>query len=357
MELTTLGWTQALAEAFAPHAGEGVLPGRVALEHTHIYRVLTSEGEWLARVAGRLRYQAAARADFPAVGDWVAVERGAGAGDARIRAVLPRYSQFSRRAAGDVTEQQIVAANIDTVFLVGGLDDDFNPRRIERYLLVAWESGAQPVIVLNKADLVTDAGRAVEDVRRVAPAVPVHAVSCRIPESLAALRAYLGEGRTAALLGSSGVGKSTIVNQLMGKEVLRTREVREWDSRGRHTTTGRQLIVLPGGGVLIDTPGMRELQLWETGEALGGAFKDIEDLVGGCRFRDCRHETEPGCAVRAAVEAGDLAPERLASYHKLRVEQAFQARQQDQRAQIEDKRKGRIGSKALAKRLKDKGRG
>jgi len=356
MDLTALGWGPALEDAFSTHAAEGLVPGRVALEHTHIYRVVTSDGEWLARVSGRLRHHAGVRSDFPAVGDWVAVERSPQDGDARIRAVLPRFSRFSRRAAGDPTEEQIVAANINTVFLVGGLDRDFNPRRIERYLVVARESGATPVIVLNKADVVEDPERFAEEVRRLAPAVPVHALSCRRPESLAVLRSYLGHGQTAALLGSSGVGKSTIVNQLIGKELLRTRDVRESDSRGRHTSTARQLVLLPEGGVLIDTPGMRELQLWDTGDALTGAFADIDELSTECRFRDCRHDNEPGCAVRAAVASGALAPERLESFRKLRDEQDFQIRQQDQRAQIEDKRKSRIASKALSKRLKDKGR-
>lgn len=353
-DLAELGWTDARAAAFAPHAADGLLPGRVSLEHTHIYRVLLAEGERLGRVSGRLRHEAASRADFPAVGDWVAVETSALEGDARIRAVLPRVSRFSRRAAGDATEEQVVAANIDVVFLVGGLDRDFNPRRIERYLVVAWESGAAPVIVLNKADLVDDPAPFVEDVRALAPAVPVHAVSARAPQSLEVLQQYLARGRTAALLGSSGVGKSSIVNALIGEELLRTRDVREWDSRGRHTTSSRQLILLPGSGVLIDTPGMRELQLWETGEALAETFLDVEGLAEGCRFRDCRHRGEPGCAVSEAVADGRLSTGRLESYHKLQDEQAYQNRMQDQRAQLEEKRRWKIITKAANKHMRDK---
>jgi ribosome biogenesis GTPase len=355
-DLAALGWTDRLAESFAPYAAEDLVPSRVALEHTHIYRVLGEAGEWLARVSGRLRHHAETRADFPAVGDWVAVEPPTGGGDARIRAVLPRFSRFSRRAAGNPTEEQIVAANIDTVFLVSGLDGDFNPRRIERYLVVAHDSGATPVIVLNKADLADDPDALVREVEAMAVGVDVHQISCRRPESLDVLQRYLGRGRTGALLGSSGVGKSSIVNQLVGFDLLRTRDVRVADSRGRHTSTARQLVLLPGGGVLIDTPGMRELQLWETAETVGGTFADIEARAEDCRFRDCQHRTEPGCAVRAAVDAGEIPATRLDSFHKLLAEQAYQATQQDERAQIELKRRGRIGSKALQKRLKEKGR-
>lgn len=368
VDLAALGWNERLAEAFEPYSTQGFVPARVALEHTHIYRVLLPEsppgssvspvlpvaGERLARIAGRLRHQAASRADYPAVGDWVVIEPAPGDADVRIRAVLPRFSRFSRRAAGDVTEEQVVAANIDTVFLVGGLDRDFNPRRLERYLLVAWESGASPVIVLNKADLVDDPETYAEQVRQLAPAVPVHAVTTLQPETLDVLLGHLGVGRTGALLGSSGVGKSSIVNALIGEELLRTRGVREWDSRGRHTTTGRQLVIMPGTGVLIDTPGMRELQLWETGEALAGTFGDVEEIAAGCRFRDCRHREEPGCAVRTAVEEGSLAAGRLESYHKLQAEQAYQARMQDQRAQIEEKRRWRVQTKAANKHIRQK---
>lgn len=354
-DLHALGWRPAFDDAFAPYRGEGVEPARVALEHTHIYRVFAASGEWLARVSGRLRHHAERRRDFPAVGDWVVIEAAAG-GEARIHAVLPRFSRFSRRAAGDSTEEQIVAANIDVVLLVTGLDGDFNLRRIERYLVVAWDSGATPVVVLNKTDLVDDPRAMVDDVRASAPGVDVHAVSTRHPQSLDVLRGYLGEGRTGALLGSSGVGKSSIVNQLIGQELLRTRDVRVSDSRGRHTSAARQLVLLPGHGVLIDTPGMRELQLWETGESLAGTFSDIDALAADCRFRDCQHRTEPGCAVRAAVDAGDLTSERLESFYKLSAEQAHQARQLDARAQIEEKRRGRIGAKALRNVLKDKGK-
>lgn len=356
MTLEDLGWTARFAEAFAPHAGEGVEPARVSLEHTHIYRVLTPGVERLARVAGRLRHGAAQRADFPAVGDWVVLEAGAAGSDARIRAVLPRATHFSRRAAGNPTEEQVVAANIDVVLLVSGLDHDFNPRRIERYLVTAWDSGAAPIIVLNKADLVADPAAFVAEVEAVAPGVPVVAVSAKRPETLETVRRHLGKGRTAALLGSSGVGKSSIANALIGEAILRTHEVRESDSRGRHTTTGRQLVLLPGGGILIDTPGMRELQLWESIETVAGAFSDIDVLAAGCRFRDCRHATEPGCAVVAAAAAGTLPAARLESFRKLQGEQAHLAAQQDERARIEQKRAGKIGAKALRQRLKDKGR-
>lgn len=355
IDLAALGWNARLDEAFAPFAAGGLVPARVALEHTHVYRVFATPGEWLARVSGRLRHRAAHRVDFPAVGDWVAVEPPAGAGDARIHSVLPRTSRFSRRAAGDPTEEQIVAANIDTVFLVSGLDADFNRRRIERYLAVALESGATPVIVLNKADLVDDAEAIARDVRSATPGVDVHAVTCRDARSLDPLRAYLGVGKTGALLGSSGVGKSSIVNRLVGEELLRTRDVRASDSRGRHASTARQLVLLPGHGVLIDTPGMRELQLWETGESLAGTFAEIEARAAGCRFRDCQHRTEPGCAVREAVKAGEIAADRLESFYKLSAEQAHQDRQKDERGLIEEKRRGRIGAKSLRRVLKDKG--
>jgi len=356
VDLTALGWNERIAEAFSVHAAEGFVPARIALEHTHIYRVFTESGEWLARISGRLRHSAETRADFPAVGDWVAIEPPVEGQEARIRALLPRFSRFSRRAAGDPTEEQIVAANIDVVFLVSGLDGDFNPRRIERYLVVAWESGATPVIVLNKADLVDDLSSIVEDVRTLAVGVEIHAVSCQMPGSVDVLRPYLGHGQTGALLGSSGVGKSSIVNQLVGFDLMTTREVRESDSRGRHMSSARQLVLLPGHGVLIDTPGMRELQLWETGDAIAGTFADIDALAEQCRFRDCQHRTEPGCAVRAAVESGELAAARLESFHKLAAEQAYQARQQDQRAQLETKRRDRIGAKAVRKIIKDKGK-
>ena len=354
VDLAALGWDARLEDAFGAHAAAARVPARVSLEHTHIYRVVTRDGEMLARVAGRLRHEAASRADFPSVGDWVALEPPQHGGEARIHAVLPRFSRFSRRAAGDPTEEQIVAANVDTVFLVTGLDGNFNPRRIERYLLVASQSGASPVVVLNKADLVDDVEAYVAQVRPLAPALPIHAVSARQPGTLEALRTHLGFGRTGALLGSSGVGKSTIVNRLVGQDLLRTHDVRDWDSRGRHTSANRQLVLLPGGGVLIDTPGMRELQLWETGEALSGTFEDIDSLAAECRFRDCSHRAEPDCAVVAAVGHGDLPAARLESYRKLRAEQEHQARQQDQRAQIEQKRQGRILSKAARKHIKEK---
>ena len=353
--LENLGWNDRFAEAFAPLAGHNREPARVVLEHTHIYRVACAEQELLGRVSGRLRHRAGSRPDYPAVGDWVVIES-TDAAEARIHAVLPRFSRFSRHAAGDVTEEQVLAANVDVVFLVGGLDGDFNPKRLERYLVVAWESGAMPVIVLNKADLVDDPARHVSEVQSRAPGVAVHAVSAKTPETLDALRAHLGRGKTGALLGSSGVGKSTIVNRLLGQDLLRTRDVRISDSRGRHTSTARQLVVLDSDGILIDTPGMRELQLWDTGESLGDAFADIAELSAGCRFRDCRHVSEPGCAVRAAVERGELSADRFESYGKLAGEREHQQRQLDERAMLEDKRRAKTMTKALNKHLKDKGR-
>ena len=317
IDLAALGWTDTEAAAFAVHAARGFVPGRVTLEHTHIYRVRAGGGEWLARVAGRLRHEALARRDFPAVGDWVALAPPGAGGRATIHAVLPRRSAFRRKVAGSRTDEQVVAANIDTVFLVSGLDADFNLRRLERYVLLARDSGASAVVVLNKADVCDEVAARVAAVAAIASAVPVLAVSGRTGEGLDALGAYAAPRRTVAFLGSSGVGKSTIINRLLGAELLPTREIRAADGRGRHASSNRQLVVLPSGGLVIDTPGMRELQLWEVGEAFAGTFDDVEALGSACRFRDCRHRGEPGCAVQAAVDGGRLAAGRLESYRKL----------------------------------------
>ncbi len=327
-ELARLGWDRSFAEAFAAVAAPGLVPARVGVEHNHLYRVLTDGGELLAEAAGSLRHAAAAADALPAVGDWVAVRAGA-ARRATIRAVLPRRSCFARKAAGGLTRRQVVAANVDTVFLVAGLDGDFKPRRMQRYLAAAAESGAAPVVVLNKTDVCGAVDEAVAAIRALAPQVPLHATSCAAPRGLDALAAYLTAGRTVALLGSSGVGKSTIVNYLLGAERQRTRSVRRRDSRGRHTTVHRELLVRPDGGVIIDTPGMRELQLWDSERALADVFDDIDALAGDCRFRDCRHRSEPGCAVRGAVAGGSLAAGRLAHFQRLEDERAeLQARRE-----------------------------
>ena len=355
MSLTALGWDELRVRDFEAWAGKpGVEPGRVAIEFNHIFRVLVEGGDIEVTTAGRLKHQASRRSELPAVGDWVVVRRRQGQASGDIVAVLPRRSCFSRKAAGHVTDEQVVAANVDVVFIVMGLDADFNVRRLERYLLLARESGAAPVILLTKTDLTAALPEQLADVTALAPDIPVHAVSPRRNEGLDQVAGYLTPGRTAALLGSSGVGKSTIINRLMGRESMRTREVRESDSRGRHTTTHRELVTLPGGGLIIDTPGMRELQLWDVGEAVSETFVDIEALALECRFGNCRHRDEPRCAVKAAVADGRISPVRLESYLKLQDEVAFLARQQDARAAIEEKRRSKVIHKSLKQHLKTK---
>ena len=354
--LSSLGWTSEIEAAFAGHRQAGLSLGRVALEHNHVYRVLTAEGEWLAEAAGRIKYLAEDRSELPVVGDWVALRPPSFGGRAVIKAILPRRSRFSRKVAGRETEEQVVAANIDTVFIVSSIEPVANLRSIERYLVLARQSGAQPVVILNKSDRSDDVSAALMSVKSLDPDVPVHAVSALTGEGFDAVRAHLQSGRTVALLGPSGSGKSTIVNRLAGSTRVATGEVRPWDLRGRHTSVHRQLLVLPGGGIVIDTPGMRELQLWDADEGVEQTFTDVAALAASCRFRDCRHDGEPGCAVKAAVEAGVLDAARFEGYSKLAREQEAFEKRQDERGQIERKRAGKIGQKAYRAFNKERGR-
>src|SRR6185369_17122936 len=307
MTLEALGWNQDLDRAFQAWADKpDVRPGRVLIEFNYICRVWCEGGEIDAVRSGRLTHRATSRGDLPAVGDWVVVRKLADENRGAITAVLPRRSWFSRRMAGHVTDEQVVAANVDVVFIVMALDDDFSPRRLERYLLLARESGASPVILLTKPDVCVDVPARVAEIAALAGDVPVHVVSPKFDQGLDRVAEHVPAGKTGALLGSSGVGKSTIINRLVGREVQKTRHIRESDSKGRHTTTHRQLVFLPNGGFLIDTPGMRELQLWDVGEAVKETFDDIEALALECRFSDCRHRDEPRCAVKTAVEEGRL---------------------------------------------------
>jgi len=345
LPLTPLGWSPFFEDAFEPYAAAGLIPARITAQHRGAAVLVTADGELRADVAGRLSHEAES-GEMPAVGDWVAV-RPREEGRATIHAVLPRRTKFSRKEALSRTAEQVVAANIDTVFLVSGLGPDLSARRLERYLTMAWESGAEPVIVLTKIDLVDDVAASVAEIESIAFGVPVHAVNGITGEGLEQLAPYLAHGRTVALLGSSGVGKSTLVNRLYGQEILATRAVRESDGTGRHTTTHRELVLLPQGGLLLDTPGMRELQLWEAEGGLEGAFADITALAATCRFSDCAHRHEPGCAVLAALEQGELAPERLESYRKLQRELLALEARQDARLAAEERRRRRTFAKSL----------
>jgi ribosome biogenesis GTPase / thiamine phosphate phosphatase len=331
-----LGWNSYFEENYQAIAN-GFIPARVIVEHRGGYNVSTGESCYAAELSGKFRFEVTQRDAMPAVGDWVLIAPKTD-NKAIIHHLLPRRSKFSRKIAGTTTEEQIIVANVDTVFLVNALNQDFNPSRIERYLVMAWESGANPVIVLSKADLCTDVEQKLSALSGVAVGVPIHVVSSATEKGIDKLTAYLTEGTTTALLGSSGAGKSTLINKLYGQEIQVVQDIREDDGKGKHTTTSRELIMLDTGGVLIDTPGMRELQLWET-DHLSQGFPDIDAFAQQCHFRDCQHEGEPKCAVRNAIEAGLLKERRFENYKKFHRELAFLERQTNKKAQLEEKKK------------------
>ena len=358
--LASLGWDAGWAAAF--HAAAEVLgnrssnitvPGRVVAEHRERYAVSTAGGDVSAVLAGRLRHDLSGGEDLPAVGDWVGISRESGDGMAVVRFVVPRRSAFVRKSAGTVTEAQVVAANVDVALIATALPGDLSSRRLERYLTLAWESGATPVVVLTKSDLSSDVRGALSQAGLAAPGVEVTAVSAVSGDGIDSLSRWLEPGGTAVLLGSSGVGKSTLVNRLVGTAQQRTATVAS-TGKGRHTTTHRELVRLASGAFLIDTPGMRELQLWSADDGLGSTFADLEAYAAKCRFRDCVHNMEPGCAVRDAVASGELASERLEHWHRLRRELAFLARKQDERANAEQRTRIRSLTRGLRAHLRRK---
>jgi ribosome biogenesis GTPase len=314
LQLEDLGWDSFFADAFQPYEQEGLIPARVAARHHGPCELLTEHGRLGGIPAGKLE-----GLDLPAAGDWVAVRQLDGERKALIEAVLPRRTTFTRKEAWRRTVEQVVAANIDTLFLVTAFGQDLNARRLERYLVAAWDSGANPVIVVNKSDVAVDVAGDLAEVEGIAFGVPVFPVSAATGAGLEELESYLGRGRTVALLGSSGVGKSTLVNRFAGREVLATADTGK-GGRGRHTTTNRELVPLPGGALLLDTPGMREFQLWADEAVLDSTFADVAGLAADCRFADCTHLHEPGCAVQAALADGSLPAERFDSYLKLQRE-------------------------------------
>lgn len=332
MDLRELGWNQFFEEHFTDFKRKGLVPARVIREHKHIYRVHTDQGPIAASLAGKIDFDATVKADYPTVGDWVAVTLIPNEHKAVIRAILPRKSKFTRKSASKADEEQVIAVNIETVFIVTSLDEDFNLRRIERYLVLAWDSGADPVIILNKSDLCDDIEYYIKEIKFIAPDVPIHPISATEGQGIEPLFEYLGSGKTVSLLGSSGVGKSTIINTILGIERLAVAPVREDDSKGRHTTTHRELILLPQGGAMIDNPGMRQLHLWVDQDGINRAFEDIALIAENCKFRNCSHDHEPGCAVLEALEEGKIDFQRIENFQKLKYEiELLEIRQEQSR--------------------------
>lgn len=347
--LQVLGWCEFFEKQWLKKQIAGLVRARVSEENRGLYKVISENGENWAELRGKLRHEAASREMLPAVGDWVLAEEH----DSRstIHFLFERRSKFSRKIAGKKTQEQIVAVNVDTVLLVSSLNREFNARRIERYLTLAWESGARPIVVLNKSDLCENLAELREEAEQAAMGVRTVVASIVSGEGIAELREIVRTGGTTALLGSSGVGKSSLINAILGREIQATKEVREGDDRGQHTTTSRQLIVVPGGGVLLDTPGMRELQLWDASEGISRAFADVQELAQRCRFRDCAHKDEPGCAVREAMDE-----ERLANYHKLQREEQFLESKQDDALRAQRTKELRKMMKGVNRFYRERGR-
>lgn len=346
------GWDARWAEAFGE--ARGLIPARVTAQQRGLLNVIAETGPRTARVPGAMRHKASGAADLPAVGDWLACEANPGEETMTVRRVLPRRTKLSRKAAGETLEEQVIAANLDAVVIMTAMNADFNLRRLERFLAVVRESGAEPILALNKADACDKPDPFIGEARLAAGDAAVLAISAKTGRGLEVFDQWIKPGKTIGFVGTSGVGKSTLINRLLGREALKTNETRAGDERGRHTTTHRELFLLENGGVLLDTPGMREMAFWEAEQGFTESFDEIEKLAAQCRFKDCAHGSEPGCAVKTAIEAGDLPASRLESMNKLKREMDFQKRRVDPAAQAAEKKKWKTMNKALRDRVKDK---
>ena len=353
-DLKKFGWNDFFEACFTEFNKEGFIPARVSVEHRNYYELYSGIGDLTAEKSGKLFYNAEDSSLLPAVGDWVVIKPLENEDKAFIHAVLPRKSKFSRKKAGETTEEQIVAANVDTVFIMSSLNQELNFRRIERYLALAWENDVLPVVLLSKADICEDIYGKLAEAQTVFTGTDVHVISSIKGAGLDELHRYFEGNKTAAVIGSSGVGKSTLINSMLHMEKMDVTDIGLYKDKGKHTTTHRELVIVPGGGLIIDTPGMREIQLWEGGEGLSELFDDIEKLALECRFTDCKHETEPGCAIQNALSTGALDSGRLKSYKKLLNEVSYFERKQNIKAQLAEKKKWKKISADAKKRGNEK---